>query len=197
MDPRQYAIEVYHHQKGRVVEFFSKVPIQFKSHEHMALLGQTRCATDRRGKIYMAFQFPRNPYRIFELNREGKVLRVFGHHLGAPDKYGFPFELMKMTWQSMEEFGVKKVVTIDRILVDNGGNILVFWCKHRIPRKHKGKYNHQVMVDIYNYRGEFLTRRNFPYGIPEAIDFRGRIYAKKYIDRDRDSIIVSRINGLN
>ncbi len=175
--PSDYAVEVYGMDGTRIKEFFDYVPFDLKPFKRVPLAIQTVLTTDKKGHIYIAFQYPLNPYRVWKFDENGKKRNVFGNYFVEPEEYQTPEEWLRLSSKDIQYYGLRQIYAINKLLVDSKGRVFVFFSKNRIVRPHRGKDVQRYFLDIYSKDGDFIGRTEFPYGFPELIDY-GIIYSR-------------------
>ncbi len=176
--PQDHAVEVYGIDGKRIKECFNHIPYIFEQRHDEPISFQTVLTTDKKGRFYIAFQYPLNPYRVWIFDEHGTKLKVFGNYFIDPEVYESPGEWIRLSSEEIGRFGIDKIYSINKLLVDAQGRILVFFSKNRITRTLRGKNEQAYFLDVYSNRGEFIGRTEFPYGFPALID-NGLIYSRK------------------
>ncbi|MCK5056200.1 MAG: hypothetical protein KAT34_06065 [Candidatus Aminicenantes bacterium] len=196
INPQDYAVEIYNIKGKRVTECFDYIPYHFKQNHTLPLARQTVLTTDKKGHFFIAFQYPLNPYRLWKYDEKGKKLKVFGNYFTSPDIYEAPFEWIGYDFRQIERFGIKRMYTLNKLLCDLEGMLLVFFSKNRLEpwsRGGKRKYPPNYFIDFYSTEGDFIARKAFKYGFPEFV-YNGIIYSRVKVDRGVWKIVASRLS---
>jgi len=169
-EPSDYSIEIYGIDGKRIKEFFNFLPFEQKPDYRVSLASQTVVTTDKQGHLFIAFQYPLNPYRVWKFDENGTKLKVFGNCFTEPEEYDFPGEWLRLSSKDIQYYGLPQVYAVNKILTDSNGRVFVFFSRNRIERKSRGEDTQKYFLDVYSKEGDFIGRTEFKYGFPELID---------------------------
>jgi hypothetical protein len=196
VSPSEGAIEVYNLKGERERVLFKVQQCPLVDDKAILKIGQTVAATDGRGCIYIAFRYSQNPYAVWKLNKDGKVMQTFSAIFEDTDEYEFPKYLSDGNWDIIVRNSIAKLYGVQRLLVDSKGNLLVFITRDKRKERTSlidSTVQEDNFVDVFDAHGCYLGRKTFDYGKVEAIDENNIIYSKQLMLSDKWKIVKSKI----
>jgi|GEM_PF-5167337 len=200
--PEDNAFEVIDLTGKQKSEFFRYLPWDFKHYEKTPYIAQVTAATDGKGRIYAAFEFSANPYRVWILDSRGGILKTLSAFFTDPEEYDFPWEWLNLNFREITRFAIRPIYAIERLLLFPDGRLLVYFTARSKTGSMTGNYDpgsfrKKGYVDMFQADGRYLGRGEFPFGTPELIDGQGRIYSRVQSGENIRKINVVALNSEN